>query len=80
MEVVFELRGATEESQVDHVDPGELGGLGDRAGGWNTVPGWSALPRGLLPGPGRSQLQLLQSRSGQVAQGTEPASGRTLQD
>lgn len=47
--------------QVDHVDPGELGGLSDRAGGWNTVPRWSTLPCGLLLGPRRSQLQLLQS-------------------
>lgn len=38
------------------VDPGELGGLSGRAGGWNTVPRWSALPCGLLPGPRRSQL------------------------
>lgn len=51
--------------QVDHVDVGELGGLSDRAGGWNTVPRRSALPCGLLPGPEWSHLQLLQSRSGE---------------
>lgn len=54
--------------QVDHVDAGELCGLSDRAGGWNAVPRWSALPCGLLPGPRRSQLQLLQSRSGECPQ------------
>lgn len=51
--------------QADHVDPGELGGLNSRAGGWNVVPRWSVLPCGLLPGPRRSQLQLLQSPSGE---------------
>lgn len=47
------------------MDPGKLGGLNGRAGGWNAVPRWSALPCGLLPGPWRSQLQLLQSPSGE---------------
>lgn len=64
--------------QADHVDPGELGGLNSRAGGWNMVPRWSVLPCGLLPGPRRSQLQLLQSPSGQMAHNTEQASGRPL--
>lgn len=54
--------------QVDHVDPGDLGGLSGRAGGWNAVPRWTALPCGLLPGPWRSQLQLLQSRSSEYPQ------------
>lgn len=54
--------------QVDHVDPFELGGLSGRAGGWNAVPRWSALPHGLLSGPWRSQLQLLQSCSGECPQ------------
>ena len=47
------------------MDVGELGGLSDRAGGWNTVSRRSALPCGLLPGPEWSHLQLLQSRSGE---------------
>lgn len=47
--------------QVDHVDSGECGGLSDRVGGWDAVSRWSALPCGLLLGPGWSQLQLLQS-------------------
>lgn len=51
--------------QADHVDRGELGGLSGRAGGWNTVPRWSVLPWGLLPGPRRSELQLLPSCSGE---------------
>ena len=42
--------------QADHVDFGELGGLSGRAGSWNTVPRWSVLPCGLLPGPRRSRL------------------------
>lgn len=76
------LTAATQRSrtptQVDHVDVGELGGLSDRAGGWNTVSRRSALPCGLLPGPEWSHLQLLQSRSGPVAVCAEPASGPTL--
>lgn len=43
--------------------PSEFAGRSDRAGGRNAVPRWSALPCGLLLGPRRSQLQLLQSYS-----------------
>lgn len=50
------------------MDPGDLGDLSGRAGGWNAVPRWTALPCGLLPGPWRSQLQLLQSRSSEYPQ------------
>lgn len=51
--------------QADHVDPGKLAGLCGRTGGWNTVSRWSALLYCLLPGPGRSQIQLLQPSSGE---------------
>lgn len=64
--------------QADHVGPGELGGRHGGAGCWNTVPRRSALPRGLLPGPRRSRLQLLQPRAGQMAPDTEQASRQTL--
>lgn len=50
------------------MDCGELGGFSGRTGGWNAMPRWTALPYGLLPGPWRNQLQLLQSCSSECPQ------------
>lgn len=74
------MKEATREWQVDHVDPGKLGGLCGRAGGGYRVPRWAALPRGLLPRVRKHPLQLLQPTSGHSVPSIEWAAGQTMRD